>query len=292
MRTASNLFEFTNYRSFLSAHYEDAKRKNPRWSYEVWTRKLGLKNNSSIIKIISGQREAGPSITRKLVDYFRFANNERLYFHDLIRLSKAKKDPQLAVTLMQKIQKSFPGQKQRLLNENEFSAISHWWFYAVRQMTKLKTFRNDPKWISKKLKFKVQPKEIRKAINILLELELIKRDGAKNLRFSNENIHTSHDVVSEAIKRFHEEMLLNARIAVRSVSIVEREISGQTITISKENISKAKALIRTFEEEFCKILGTGSADEVYQLNVQFFPLTKLNRKGLSVEKAKSKGETK
>lgn len=289
MMTTANIFEFTNYRSFLSAYYEDSKKKNLRWSYEVWTRKLGLKNNSSIIKIICGQREPGPKITRKLVDYFKFNNDQKVYFEDLIRLSKAKKDPALSVTLMQKIQKQFPHCKQRLLDNEEFSAISHWWFYAVRQMTKLKMFTDDPKWISKNLNFKVPPKEIRKAINILLRLGLLEREEKNhNLKFSKENIQTATDIASEAIKRFHEEMLLNARSAIRSVNITEREISGQTITISKDNISKARALIRAFEEEFCNLFDTDRADEVYQLNIQFFPLTHVNKVGI-LEKAKTGG---
>ncbi len=279
MMTAPDIFEFTNYRSFLKAYYEDSKKKNPRWSYEAWTRKLGLKNNSSIIKIISEQREAGPAATKKIVDYFKFDNDQRDYLENLIRLSKAKKDPALSVILMQKIQRQFPGKVYRFLNEKEFSAISHWWFYAVRQMTKLKIFKDDPKWISKKLNFKVPPKEVRKAIDILLELGILKRGKKSNkLKFSNENIHTSHDIASEAIKRFHEEMLLNARTAIRSVDIAEREISAQTITVSKNKLSDAKALIRAFEEEFSKLFDTEGADEVYQLNVQFFPLTKIKER--------------
>src|SRR3989338_5648758 len=135
METTLNIFEFTNYRSYLQAYYDDTKKKNLSWSYEAWSRKLGLQNNSSIIKILQGHREAGPDITYKLVDYFKFKNDERAYFEDLIRLSKAKKDPRLAVALMQKMQKQHSKSNVKFLDDREFSAISYWWFYAIRQMT-------------------------------------------------------------------------------------------------------------------------------------------------------------
>lgn len=278
MKTTPDIFEFVNYRSFLSTYFEDAKKRNLHWSYEAWAKKLGLKNNSSILKIIHGQREAGSTISKKLAEYFGFNNDERIYFEDLIRLSKAKNDPGLSVAIIEKIQKQFPKKTYRLLNEKEFSAISHWWFYAIRQMTKLKNFKNDPVWISKKLNFKVSPKEVRKAIQIMLELGLLRYEKeSDSLKISKECLNTSDDIASEAIKRFHEEMLSHAKKAIRSISVAEREISGCTITIAKEDMQKAKDLIRHFEEEFCKLLDKKNGNEVYQLNIQLFPLTKINK---------------
>lgn len=284
METQLNIFEFTDYRSYLNSYYQDTKKKNYAWSYEAWAQKMGLKSNSSILKILNGQREAGPEVTHKFIDYFKFKNDERIYFEDLVRLSKAKKDPRLAVALMQKIQKTHPKSKTKFLNDKEFSAISHWWFYAIRQMVRLIGFKNDPKWISRKLAFHVPSKEINKAINILVKLKLLKLDQkTKQLSTTKERLNTSDDVASEALKRFHEEMLMNAKTAIRSIAVKDRQISGCTLAVSKEDIPKAKKLVREFEEEFSKLFDSKNADTVYQLNVQFFPLIKNlipNKKGV------------
>src|SRR3989338_2790462 len=280
MEAHQNIFEFTNYRSYLQAYYDDAKKNNPSWSYEAWSRKLGLQNNSSIIKILQGHREAGPNITYKLVDYFGFKSDERAYFEDLIRLSKAKKDPRLAVALMKKMEKQQPKSNVKFLDDKEFSAISYWWFYAIRQMTRLKDFRNDSHWIAKKLSFRVQPKEIKKAIQILLDLGLLKLDKKSNrLHISKDRINTSDDIASEALKRFHEGMLENAKSAIRSVKVKERQISGCTLAIAQEDIPEARKFIQQFEEEFIKLFDCKNADTIYQLNTQFFPLIKQNKGG-------------
>src|SRR3989338_1064134 len=273
MEQKPNIHEYTSYRAYLQSHYEDSKKKNPSWSYEAWARKLGLKNNTSILKIIHGQREAGPAIAQKFSEYFKFDVDERVYFEDLIRLSKSKKDPRLAVALMYKMMKQYPQSKVRFLNDKEFSAISHWWFYVIRQMTKLKGFRNDAQWISRQLHFHVPPKEIKKAIEILQELKLLKIENSE-LKMTKERLNTSDDVASEAVKRFHEEMIENAKQAVRSVPVLERQISGVTLAVSEEDLPKAKHIIEEFEEKFSKLINSKNANTVYQLNTQFFPLLK------------------
>lgn len=273
MRAYPNIFDFTDYRAFLVAYFEDAKKRNPKWSYQAWAKKLSLKNNSSLLKIIHREREIGPSISGKLADYFEWKGDRRDYFNDLIRLSKIKDDSRLKVELMERLQLKLPKNVYRFLNEKEFSAISNWWCYAIRQMTKLSDFKGDPKWMAKKLNFKVPLREIRKAIQILLELRLIKMESAR-LAPTDGSLNTSDDVASEAIKRFHEGMISNAKIAVREIPISEREISGCTITISQEDFSRIKQYLRNFEDQFCRLFDKKDGDQVCQLNLQFFPLTK------------------
>ena len=92
MKTQPNLIEYDDYRSFLEDFFEYSKSKNGLWSYQAWAQKLGLNDSSSLLKIINGNRDAGPKIQQKLLDYFEFSELEATYFNDLVKLSKLQKD--------------------------------------------------------------------------------------------------------------------------------------------------------------------------------------------------------
>lgn len=278
MRAEVNLYDFTHYRSFLQADFEARKKKNPAWSHGAWAKRLSLKSNTSILKIIHGQREAGPQIINKLIGFYEFNPNERSYFKNLVKLAKLKNDPETAVLIMEKMSNLHPKKKFRLLNDREFLAISHWWFYAIREMVLLKDFEEDPDWIAKRLRFKLTPREVKKAIEVLLEIHLLKRDPNGTLLPTEQWFESSDGVISEGLKRFHEGVLECAQSAVRKVDLGIREIGGSTFAIRKEQIPKAIQLLKKMRRDFAEAIeaGTpsGKGDEVYHIEVLFFPLTK------------------
>ncbi|MNT06148.1 hypothetical protein D3C72_1408020 [compost metagenome] len=69
----------------------------------MWAQRMGLRDTSSITKILNGAREPGELITERLVAYFDFNDKDKLYFEDMIRLKKISKDPRLSAVLMEKM---------------------------------------------------------------------------------------------------------------------------------------------------------------------------------------------
>ena len=262
----TSIYQHSDYRSFLVAHFEDTQKRNPAWSYQAWALKLGLKNNTSLLKIIHGERNAGPEIQQKLVEYFRFGVQERAYFEDLIRLSKVKDDPALSVMVRERLQKRLPTGRFVLLDVKAFALISHWWFYAIPQLTRLPDFKRDPEWIASRLNFKVGTRELAQAVKTMEELDLLEPKGR--------GIQTQEDVSQEALKRFHEGALGIAQQAIRSVPVPERQISGLTLAVSSAKVPEMKDFIRRSEDEFIRLFSESTGgDAVYQFQTQLFPLT-------------------
>ena len=273
MKSSVNVRQFTHYRTFLVAHVQVMKLKNKSWSYGAWAHSLGLKDPSSVTKIIQGQRDPGPATTERLVHYFRFNEVQARYFRDLVRLEKLRHDPRLSVLLMEKMGKENPDARLRLLDDKTFSVISNWYYLAVRETLRVKSLVQDPEVISKKFQFKVTPREVGQAIKTMLEVGLLTRDELGNLSLTEGRLDTTQDIASEAIKRYHEQMLTHAHAAVRSVPVKEREITATTLVMQSSNLGKAKELIREFKERFERLLEEDVGDKVYQLQIQLFPLT-------------------
>ena len=281
MNKELNIFHFTDYRSFLLTSFQQVKNKNSSWSYEAWARKLSLGDNSSLLKIINGQRDAGPKIRKKLIEYYKFQDDEKEYFEDLIQLSKVSGDSRLSLAIMDKMKKVSPYKEFKLIDEKTFSLVSRWWYFAIRQMVKLKGYQHDSNWIAKKLLCKVTPTEVKNAIETLHKLQLISIDQkTNNVNFVENQIRTTDDLTSEAIKQHHEGMLDNAKKSLRITNVEEREIRAQSLVIRKEDLPKAKEFIRECLNKFTDKFEVENGDEVYQMQVQLFPLTKVNNNNL------------
>lgn len=264
---------FTSYRTFLIAHAQEMKRVRKSWSYGAWARSLGLQDPSSITKIIQGQRHPGDKITESLIQYFRFTDRNAQYFRDLVRLEKIQHDPRLSVLLMEKMGKEYPKSSKRVLDEKAFSVISNWYCLALREVVRFDGTETDAESLSKKFLFKVTAREIMRAIEAMIKLDLLKRDESGKLQLAQGLLDTQNDIANEAIQRYHEQMLGHAQTSIRSVPVIEREMSSTTLLMSSKNLSRAKELIREFREKFERILEEDSGDRVYQLQVQLFPMT-------------------
>jgi uncharacterized protein (TIGR02147 family) len=268
-----NIKEFMDYRSYLKSFFELKKSHNPNWSYGVWANKLGLKATSSLTKIITGEREPGPDITQKMVSFFNFNSVEGQYFNDLIRLSKIKDDPRLKMMLMERMGREHPDAHLHIMDDRSVEIISNWFGLTIRELVKLSDFVEDAEWIQKRLMFEVSTTEINKTLDDLQHQGLIKRDKAGKLRVSDGLLHTTNDVASEGIKKYHEQMLDNAKVAIRSTPLEKREFNAETFVIDEKNLPEAKEFIREFKSKFVRNFEEKEGNQVYQLQIQFFPLT-------------------
>ena len=86
--------------------------------------------------------------------------------------------------------------------------------------------------------------------------------------------HSSQDVPSQVSRSFHKQYFQKASTALDDQELEDREFFSYTMAISKKRVVLAKQLIREFQKKLAKALETDEADDVYQVNLQFFSLTK------------------
>lgn len=274
MQQNISLYDFSDYRSFLKAYAEDAKRQSRAFSLGGWSRKLGLKGTASLSMILNGQRQAGPALAEKFCRYFRFNAKERDYFQGLVQLSKSERDPQLTAILLERLAKHRGTKHFKELDLKTFEVISHWYYYALRELVATQGFREDENWISRRLYDRVTTRQIKQAIQTLLGLGLLSRDAEGRLQQASGTIDTVSGVASEALKRFHEQSIEIAHQSIRSVPVEKRDLNSTTLNILKKDLDKARLMIRDFQEQFCQSVETLNGEETYQLTIQFFPLSK------------------
>lgn len=275
-----SILEYSDYRKFLRDHAKLKRQKNTRWSIGLWSRKLKLGSTTSLNMILNGQRNPGPSITKRLIEYFNFRSEEKDYFLDLVEIAKHQQAGpsqdrirSLLTNDLKKLSLGKQSKQSRHIDQRTFLKISNWCCYVIRQMTLLRDFSEDPASIAARMIFPTSPLEVETAIDSLLKVGLLRKTKDGRLRRVSKFVKTDDDIANEGLKRFHEAMIGHGLKAIRKIDVQEREITGLTLAIKRTQIGEAKELIRRFIQEFNRLGGHWDSDQVSQLNIQFFPLT-------------------
>lgn len=274
MRINLDINKYTDYRAFLKSYAELMKKKNPSWSLGAWAQALNLKTTSSITKILKGERDAGAAITDKLIFYFKFNNEQERYFRDLVRLQKVKKDPMLANILLEKINTLKSDEISRDLPEEDCLLLSNWYYLALCEMSRNKSFKNNSKWISSKLLPKVTPEEVKSAIKVLKKERLIQIDKNGRMTPSYERLYAINKKNSEILKLYYLQLIQYSQQALLTVPPADRHFSSLVVHMSSKSLERANQLIIEFRSKFEKLMYDSDGDKVYLMQVQLFPMTK------------------
>ena len=271
-----HIFDHPNYRSFLTARFNERRTLNKGFSLGAWAARLGLSGNSALVMILKGQRNPSPKLTEVLISDLKLNAKESAYFRDLVLLEKCDvDDTKTREDILKRLERSNPKQQFRSISREHFEVVSQWHHYAIRELADLPGFQEDPAWIQKQLRPAVPLKSVQQATETLEHLGLLARDEKNDIKYTDK-IMSQTDVPDEALKQFHETMLSLAATSLRDVHVEKREISGMTFTIAQKNLSIAKELVRNLYHEMTQ-LGPEPQDAVYHLEVALFPLTKTER---------------
>jgi len=156
------------------------------------------------------------------------------------------------------------------LKEEQFQVLNQWYHLPILDLTLTENFQPDIDWIARRLGIK--PTQVQDAVDRLEKLGLLKnwRKQAKRLDVTTFQSH-------EAVRAFHSQMIQKAMEALKSPQQNDfefREISGAVMTVNPKRLPEVKQKIKAFKKKLIDWLGGEEGTELFQLNLQFFSLTR------------------
>jgi uncharacterized protein (TIGR02147 family) len=265
--------ENLDYRSYLQEELRLRTKRNPSYSKRAFARDLNL-SAPFLTQVLLGSRFLGEERAQEISNKFNWARWKKNAFIKLVRYQSLQ-DGKIRQEVLKEIETlyaKFESRNNKIkfhkMNLEDFKIISEWWHTAIYELTSTKSFRDDSKWIAKKLGIQISDAE--SAIERLIRVDLLERAGGV-LRKSHGHGKMGASS-SEAIRSFHAQQLEKARLALVQQDINTRDFSGTTIAIDPKNIPRAKVLIRKFNEEIMKLLENGNQESVYHFSVQLYRL--------------------
>jgi uncharacterized protein (TIGR02147 family) len=269
-----NVFEFLDYRAYLRAVYAAEKQRRPAFSHRYFSRLAGLRSPNFLKLVMDGERNLGPDTVPKFVSALGLVGEAAAFFCDLVVFTQAQSVAEKN-RAFERIAASRRFRGARRIDGDLFTYLSHWYYPAVRELTAHTDFREDPKWIARQLRPRISPADAERALSLLLSLGLVVRDQKTGRIVRGEpTLTTEHEVSSLAVKNFHRQMLERASDAIDAARPHQRDLAALTACVSVRTAALVKERIHRFREEITQLCDDDQQGEVvYQLNVQWFPLS-------------------
>ncbi len=257
-----------NYKYLISHELKIRVQKNPSYSLRAFAKFLEV-SPAYISQIFSQKRILSDERAKDFSKKFKWPAKKRKLFLALIQYEKTK-DPQVKQDFLEQIEDLLELEFIEL-QEDQFQLISEGYHYSIIELTNIKDFRADPKWVAERLGITLFQAE--SGMQRLLRLGLLKHESG-SLRKSMPNYRID-GIPSIAIRAFHKEKLRLAEEALETQSLLERDFAGVTLSIRRKDVAHVRELSRNFIEKLMKLSDkVESPDSVYHLSTQFFRLDK------------------
>ncbi len=269
-----DVFRYLDYRKFLGEYYKRRKRESSVFSYRYFARRCGLRSPNHLKRVIDGERNLSEETAIKYAEAIGLEGDAGLYFCELVRLDQAKSGKERSAAYRRLTQ--YRGyRKAQSLDASHDRYHSEWYVSAIREMLTLTEFREDPRWIAAQLIPPISAKQAADALKTLDELGMTQRSESGALERSDPIVSTGPETSGLHIVHYHAAMMDKAIQSIDTVPRTRRDISGVTVCVPANMSPTLKERIREFRKELLAMEASpGQGDEVVQLAIQMFPLTK------------------
>jgi uncharacterized protein (TIGR02147 family) len=249
------------YVEVLKDRMEALRSMNSQYSLRAFSKSLNI-DASTLSKVFLGKRNLPASSLESVLSRLNLDQEKEKKFINSISKSHQEYAQKEAV----------PEENIKVISEEQyFTIIANWEFYAVLNLVELDNFEPTFEHISKRLGLDISFSK--KIIQTLLDVDLLESCEIKTWKRSFKKITTSNNVNSDALVQSHLSELDLAKTALIKNDISKTGYYSATVQTNQKAIEKAKKLSFKFIEKFIQTLETGKKEEVYQVGIQIFPLT-------------------
>lgn len=242
--------------------------RNPSYSLRAFARNLGV-SHAYMSMLLSGKR--------------RIPVHQAIRFSQLAGLPEDQRNALVAASRQAALERLPTTESKAIprrptpyfrLQLDDFKMLASWYHIAILEMLELGDFRPEPRWIACRLGLKTS--EVRAAVRRLERLGLLSTEGGR-WRKTHANLEILPFRSEEAVRRYHFQLIEKAMEAMKlagEADFLRREIGAATMVVNPARLEEARRRIRRFRRSLMNYVTKGNCTELYQLNVQFFPLTR------------------
>ncbi len=267
-----NIYEYENYRDFLRDFFVERKRRCSDFSQRSFAQKAGFGSHSYLPYVIKGTRNLSPKAVEQVAQALELSEREAAYFRELVGYTQAgsSSEREARFRQMNTIRRNTSFYK---LRRHQYKYFDEWYYPVIRELATMGDWHGDYEFLASLCSPNITAAEARKAVEALVEMELIVPDGGTY-------VQTDATVVADDLPRH---LLCKARTAYMKRAIEasdrlgpdESNFSSATIALTPEQFKEISGMFDWFHRKVVAAAAeTSSADRVYQLNLQLFPLSK------------------
>jgi len=268
-----SVFQYLDAREFLEHLYAHEKLRNPAMSHRYIAKAMNARSSSFFKDVLTARIRLSPTRARAFSRLFKLDSQEAEYFDNLVLYTQAETHDEKKQWL-KKLVKDLPPGSRTLLKSFQMEYFKKWYYAAVREVIDLDNFAGDPERIARALRPPIKTSEAVDAIELLLRLKLIRKAAGGAYRKVDNVVSSGYEADPKLMRGVIADNLELGRRALDAYPPKTRPFSYLTLSISEESFFRIRDKIRTFRKELLEIATeSGTADRLYQMNLQFFPIS-------------------
>lgn len=249
--------------SLLRERLSAAMRRNPRFSLRSFAKQLGI-DHSTLSQVLRSKRRLSTRALRAVGKRMGLSEETiRSYAKSFRQRSSANRPPENLHSYH--------------FDLDTFQFLSVWYHYAILELIQVQGFKTDSRWIAKTLGIAVEDVNI--ALQRLLRLGLLEMLGRDHwIDKSGDAEFHSVDLTEAACNQMNHEIHELAIDAIKRIPSSYRVHRQMVVALSSAKLPRLRILADEFMDELRSLISEGDAnDDVYQVEISFFPITTLKK---------------
>lgn len=271
-----SIFHYSNYRFFLRDFLIEKKKNGDHLTYDALGQAVGFKSKGFLTQILQGKTNLPLGMIGPLAQALQLGKKESNYFSILIKFNQAKTASRRSEYFLQ-IQKEFRA-KPKSLGMDHFEYYQKWYYSAIRAILSYYPFKGDFSELGKQLEPAITSFQAKRAIQLLIDLELInlREDGFYHL--VEKAITSGEDFIPHAVIHYQKQTMDLAKAALENIQRSHRNASTLTLSLSQKGYEATNQKLKALRQDLTEISRFDqNVDRVMQINLHAFPLTKLSK---------------
>ena len=266
------IVEYNDYRVYMADFYEERKRTSA-FTWREFARIAGFTSPSYLKLVCDGKSSLSRVTMNRVAVAMGLVGYEIDYFEAMVNFVNAQKDD-VKKEYLDKMAAISAANKVRLIDEDAFEYYDSWRNPVVRELAPMMPGAM-PGEIAKKCCQTVSAQEVRKSLNFLENAGFLKQTRENVYEQTDKAVAGSKEALPFAIRMMHREM---GRLGIESIdrfNAEERHVAGVTLGVNREGYEEIVKELEACRKKIISIAAScGKLDQVYRLNLQFFPLSK------------------
>lgn len=264
------VFEYLDYRDVLKEAFEERKSVSPLYSYRMLAEFLGL-DTSNVFRIIQGDAQLPARCHSRAIEFLGLSGRSAEYFLLLITYARERNN-KVRMEILEKAM-ALRDVARRKLVDQELAYYKDWWIVAVRSMMEIVEGKVRPAEIAARLSPKVSEAEVSSAVELLLDLGLVKKASSERFVLSETHLTAGGEEKTEAVRNFQRQILALASESLERFPREQRDISTITFAVDRDASQEIREMLRECRRQIQKrVEDAKQPDRVLQLAIALFPL--------------------
>ena len=267
-----DILEYTNYHLYIADYFAEKKAKSA-FTWQEFTRAAGFSSPVFLKYVSEGRSNLSDDTAVKVATAMGLVGYEQEYFCEMVKFGHAKSDAEKKVTFNRMLAVA-DSRKARIVEGDSFRYFESWKNPVLRELAPAMPGAK-PLALARACRPKISAAEVSESLGFLIKATLLQKDENGNYVQTEKSVTTGPmEVTPVAVRGMHRQMGEFALEAIEGVPQNERHFSGLTLGITQNAYKEIVQEIAEFRKRIVAIATReDDTDEVYRLNVQFFPMT-------------------